>query len=70
MDVVPRHSLIRYFPLEHLLKIVFVIPMLQVEPVLAIQEPVRLQLILEIDRLIQFPIPSDSVIEAIRVFTQ
>ena len=70
MEVVPRHSLARYFLLEHLLQVVFVISVLQVEPVLAVQEPVRLQLILEIDRLIQFPIPSDSVIEAIRVFTQ
>ncbi len=46
MDVVSRHSLALYFPLEHLLEVVFVIiPMLQVEPVLAIQEPVRIQLI-------------------------
>jgi hypothetical protein len=50
MDVVPHHSLACYFPLEHLLKVVFVIPMLQVEPVLAIQEPVCLQLILEMKR--------------------
>ena len=70
MDVVSRHSLACYFLLEHLLKVVFVIPMLQVEPVLAIQEPICLQLILEINRLIQFPLPCDSVIEAVRVFTQ
>ena len=69
MGVVSRHSLACYFPLEHLLKVVLVIPMLQVEPVLAIQEPIRLQLILEINRLIQFPIPCDSVIEAVRVLT-
>ncbi len=44
--------------------------MFQVEPVFAAQEPVCLQLVFEIKRLIQFAISHDPVVESVGVLVQ
>jgi hypothetical protein len=62
VHIVTCDRLACHLPLKHLLEIVLIVFVLQVETMLAVQQSVRIQLILNITRLAEFVIPRNSVV--------
>jgi hypothetical protein len=67
--IVTGNCLARHLLLEHLFEVVLVLLVPQVEPMLAVEQHVRIQLILEVNSLVELVIPRNSVVEAVGIFT-
>ncbi len=57
------------FTLEHLLQVILIILMLEVEAVLAVHEAVDVEVLLDVECLYNLLVPPNSVVEAVAVFT-
>jgi hypothetical protein len=62
VHIVTCDHLACHLPLKHLLEIVLIVFVLQVETMFAVQQSVRTQLILNIDSLAEFVIPRNLVV--------